>query len=96
VLENQKDVVFFNLGPHPPRLWPEDIDLVHRLWLELSAHGPGSKLHHRDVLGVALRRMAAELHSSRAPEVVEDISREAAASNRDSDPSSSSDQSRDR
>ena len=31
--------VFFNLGPHPPRLWPEDIDLAHRLWLELSAHG---------------------------------------------------------
>ncbi|MCX6626095.1 MAG: amino acid permease, partial [Candidatus Solibacter sp.] len=82
VLENQKDVVFFNLGPHPPRLWPEDIDLVHRLWLELSARGPGSKLHHRDVLGVALRRMAAELESPRAPEVVEDIIREAGGSNR--------------
>ena len=57
VLENQKDIVFFNLGPHPPRLWPEDIDLAHRLWLELSAMGPGSKLHHRDIIGVALRRM---------------------------------------
>jgi amino acid transporter len=81
VLENQKDVVFFNLGPHPPRLWPEDIDLVHRLWLKLSSRGPGSKLHHRDVLGVALRRMAADLESHRAPEVVEDIIREAAGSN---------------
>jgi hypothetical protein len=81
VLENQKDVVFFNLGPHPPRLWPEDIDLVHRLWLELSARGPGSKLHHRDILGVALRRMAAELESPRAPEVVEDIIHEATGAN---------------
>ena len=81
VLENQKDVVFLNLGPHPPRLWPEDIDLVHRLWLQLSARGPGSKLHHRDVLGVALRRMAAELESPRAPEVVEDIIREVAGGN---------------
>jgi len=81
VLENQKDVVFLNLGPHPPRLWPEDIDLVHRLWLQLSARGPGSKLHHRDVLSVALRRMAAELESPRAPEVVEDIIREAAGGN---------------
>jgi amino acid transporter len=77
VLENQKDVVFFNLGPHPPRLWPEDIDLAHKLWLELSARGPGSKLHHRDVISVALRRMAADLQSARAPEVVEDIVREA-------------------
>jgi amino acid transporter len=78
VLENQKDVVFFNLGPHPPRLWPEDIDLVHRLWLDLSARGPGAKLHHRDVLSVALRRMAAELEGERAGEVLGDITREAA------------------
>jgi hypothetical protein len=84
VLENQKDVVFFNLGPHPPRLWPEDIELVHRLWLELSAQGPGSKLHHRDVLSVALRRMAADLEGARAPEVVDDISREAAGGNHQS------------
>ena len=81
VLENQKDMVFFNLGPHPPRLWPEDIDLVHRLWLELSARGPGAKLHHRDVLSVALRRMAADLESTRAPDVVDDIVREAAGGN---------------
>jgi amino acid transporter len=78
VLENQKDVVFFNLGPHPPRLWPEDIDLAHKLWLDLSARGPGSKLHHRDVISVALRRMAADLQSPRAAEVVADIVHEAA------------------
>jgi amino acid transporter len=76
VLENQKDMVFFNLGPHPPRLWPEDIDLAHRLWLELSAKGPGAKLHHRDIIGVALRRMSAELHSDRSGEVVGDVLRE--------------------
>jgi amino acid transporter len=78
VLENQKDTVFFNLGPHPPRLWPEDIDLAHRLWLELSAKGPGAKLHHRDIIGVALRRMSQELHSERSPEVVSDVLREVA------------------
>jgi amino acid transporter/nucleotide-binding universal stress UspA family protein len=78
VLENQVDTIFLNLGPHPPRLWPEDIDLVHRLWLELTARGPGSKLHHRDVVGVALRRMRDELHSDRADEVVGDVLQEIA------------------
>jgi hypothetical protein len=78
VLENQKDTVFFNLGPHPPRLWPEDIDLAHRLWLELTCMGPGAKLHHRDIIGVALRRMSAELHSDRSGEVVRDVLREVA------------------
>jgi nucleotide-binding universal stress UspA family protein len=81
VLENQKDTVFFNLGPHPPRLWPEDLDLVHRLWLELSARGPGSKLHHRDIVGVALRRMNAELHSDLSPEVLYDVLREVSDGN---------------
>jgi len=81
VLENQKDVIFYNLGPHPPRLWPEDVDLVHRLWLELSERGPGSKLHHRDIVSVALRRMNAELQSDRANEVVGDVLREVATSN---------------
>src|SRR5215472_4872245 len=76
VLENQKDTVFFNLGPHPPRLWPEDIELAHRLWLKLSTMGPGAKLHHRDVVGVALRRMEAELQSDRAEQVVADVLRE--------------------
>jgi amino acid transporter len=76
VLENQKDVVFFNLGPHPPRLWPEDVELAHKLWLDLSARGPGAKLHHRDVIGVALRRMSAELNSPRAQDVLDDILRE--------------------
>jgi amino acid transporter len=81
VLENQIDTVFFNLGPHPPRLWPEDIDLAHRLWLELSNRGPGSKLHHRDIIGVALRRMNAELQSERSGEVVQDILREVSGAN---------------
>ena len=80
VLENQKDVVFFNLGPHPPRLWPEDIDLVHKLWLEVKGRGLGAKLHHRDIVGVALRRMAEELTSERASQVLKDIEQEVASS----------------
>jgi hypothetical protein len=64
---------FFNLGPHPPRLWPEDVDLLHRLWLELSERGPGHKLHHRDVVRVALQRLNAQLHSPQSEEVIRDV-----------------------
>jgi amino acid transporter len=67
--------IFVNLGPHPPRLWPEDVDLVHEIWLELSDEF-GSKLHHRDVVGVALRRMDKELHSDERPEVISDVREE--------------------
>jgi hypothetical protein len=45
--------VFVNLGPHPPRLWPEDLDRTHDLWLYLQNRF-GSRLHHRDVVGVCV------------------------------------------
>jgi hypothetical protein len=61
---------FVNLGPHPPRLWPEDIDVVHHLWLDLS-EDVGSRFHHRDVVGIALRRMANDLAADRAAIVSE-------------------------
>jgi hypothetical protein len=81
VLENQQDVMFFNLGPHPPRLWPEDIELAHQLWLTLAGKGLGSKLHHRDVVGVALRRMAADLDSDRSQDVIGDVLKEVSIGN---------------
>ena len=64
---------FVNLGPHPPRLWPEDVDIVHEMWLEVSDQYAGSKVHHRDIVGVALRRMQKDLRSSERDEVVNDI-----------------------
>jgi hypothetical protein len=67
---------YFNLGPHPPQLWPEDIDLVHNLWLKLDASAKNGKFRHRDVIGVALRRLQEELHSPRRDEVVQDALRE--------------------
>src|SRR5580693_9303454 len=76
VVPEEEESIFFNLGPHPPRLWPEDIELVHQLWLELAAKGPGAKLHHRDIVGVALRRMWQEIRSGDADGVVADITRE--------------------
>src|SRR3954466_12814261 len=44
--------VYVNLGPHPPRLWPEDLDRAHEIWLGLTETF-GARLHHRDVVGVA-------------------------------------------
>jgi hypothetical protein len=67
----------YSLGPHPPQLWPSDIDRVHELWQELSSRPEiGSRLHHRDVVGVALRRLERDVHSRRAGDVLADIQNE--------------------
>src|SRR5438093_1632848 len=65
IISPDRPSIFVNLGPHPPRLWPEDIDVAHEMWLELS-ESFGAKLHHRDVIGLALRRMKRSLNSSAA------------------------------
>ena len=64
---------FYNLGPHPPRLWPGDIDLLHNLWLRLSELGGGHNVHHRDVVSVALKRLQADIESGKGPDVLNQI-----------------------
>jgi len=69
--------MYVNLGPHPPRLWPEDVERLHRIWLRLTEDDRiGSKLHHRDVLSVALRRLEENLESRSAEPLLEQIEEE--------------------
>jgi hypothetical protein len=46
------------------------------LWLRLTEEGFGSKLHHRDVVGVALRRLEKELTGEERLKVLEDLKNE--------------------
>jgi hypothetical protein len=76
VISPGRPSVYVNLGPHPPRLWPEDLDRLHVLWLKLSEGHFGHKLHHRDVIGAALRRLEKDLEGDRREEAIEDLNRE--------------------
>jgi len=74
VISPDRPSVFVNLGPHPPRLWPEDVDLLHKIWLELcDCSELGSRLHHRDVVGVALRRLERDLNSAGRTGAINDV-----------------------
>src|SRR5579872_394967 len=74
VISPDRPSIYVNLGPHPPRLWPEDVDLLHDLWLKLSeAAVIGSKLHHRDVVGVALRRLQKDLNAPEGDGVISEV-----------------------
>jgi amino acid transporter/nucleotide-binding universal stress UspA family protein len=77
VISPERKAFFVNLGPHPPRLWPEDLDRLHSLWLKLTQNEFNSKLHHRDVVGVALQRLERDLaREDRHSEAVADIQEE--------------------
>jgi amino acid transporter len=75
IITPDRPSVYVNLGPHPPRLWPEDLDRVHDLWLQLQENF-GSKLHHRDVVGLALLRLQKDLEGERRNEVLEDLAKD--------------------
>ncbi len=60
----------YHLGPHTPRLRAEDIELLHRIWLEITRDPKFAGLHHYDVLALALRELELEIDSPRREELL--------------------------
>jgi amino acid transporter len=54
------EIETFLLGPHAPPLSQEDLDLIHRLWLD-AIERYGLDVHHRDVVRAALEEMERDL-----------------------------------
>jgi len=74
IIRPDRPSMYVNLGPHPPRLWPEDVDRLHDLWLRLAeGENVGSRLHHRDVVGLALRRLAKDLSAGEREEILGEL-----------------------
>lgn len=69
----------FSLGAHLPELSNDDIDRIHRLWVEaVGAVGPA--IHHRDVVRAALATLEEELHNDQRDNAVERLRRQLGAS----------------
>ncbi|TAN24536.1 MAG: APC family permease [Acidobacteria bacterium] len=73
VLSRDNQLTIKSLGPHTPRLRPEDLDLLHNLWLEITANPEYRGLHHYDVVALALKELQGELHSQRREELMESL-----------------------
>jgi amino acid transporter len=50
----------YHIGPHAPHLQPDDVQLVHRLWLNFRRDPDLAALHHTDIVTYALTRLASE------------------------------------
>ena len=81
VISTDRPSIYVNLGPHPPRLWPEDLDRLHELWLRMGAKPRAwvRSMHHRDILGSALRRLERDLTAGERDQGVEGPERRDAA-----------------
>ena len=60
VISPEGEAEAFNIGPHAPSLQADDVQLVHRLWLNFRRDPEMQNLHHSDIVTYALTRLAAE------------------------------------
>jgi amino acid transporter len=60
VIKPDGDSLSFHIGPHAPTIQPDEVQLVHRLWLNLRRASEMRDLHHSDIVTYALTRLANE------------------------------------
>ncbi len=60
----------YPLGPHTPRMRPEDLELMHKVWLDVTSDPKYAGLHHYHVVRLALEELKRELNSDERAEVL--------------------------
>jgi amino acid transporter len=72
VVDPGNDVKVFYIGPHAPNLGPDDVQLVHRLWLNMRRDPSMPDLHHSDIITYALTRLAGQ-YAREKQEILRDL-----------------------
>jgi amino acid transporter len=53
----------YPLGPHTPRLRPQDLELMHKVWLDITSDPRYAGAHHYHIVALALEELQRELNS---------------------------------
>ena len=69
VLCNDGRIQRYSLGAHTPTLAPDDVEQIHRLWVD-AVHAVGPAIHHRDIVTAALASFEDELTGSQRDRAV--------------------------
>jgi hypothetical protein len=73
VVEPGGETLDFYLGAHAPRLADEDINIIHKLWLDVTREKAGEDAHHKEIVTVALERLEKDLKGNERRRVLEQI-----------------------
>src|SRR5246127_1487826 len=66
----------YALGPHTPRMRPQDVELMHRLWLNITADPRFAGAHHYHVVALALEELQRELSTEQRAELLQKLQEE--------------------
>ena len=79
------------LGPHTPRMRPQDINLMHKVWLDITKDPRFAGAHHYHIVALALEELQRELKSGDRTELLDKLEQEMRASEDSDTPNSASD-----
>ncbi len=60
----------YPLGPHTPRMRPQDLELMHQVWLDVTSDPKYCGAHHYHIVALALEELRRELNSDLRPELL--------------------------
>jgi hypothetical protein len=66
----------YALGPHAPRMRPQDVELMHKLWLDITADPKYSGAHHYHIVALALEELQRELNTEQRAQLLEKLQQE--------------------
>src|SRR5712691_9846928 len=71
----------YAIGPHTPRMRPQDVELMHRLWLNITADPKFAGTHHYHIVALALEELQRELSTEQRAQLLQKLHDEMNRSN---------------
>jgi amino acid transporter len=66
----------YALGPHTPRMRPEDVELMHKLWLNITSDPKYAGAHHYHIMALALEELQRELNTEQRAQLLQKLEQE--------------------
>ena len=66
----------YSLGPHTPRMRRQDVELMHKLWLDITADPKYAGAHHYHIVALALEELRRELTTEQRAQLLQKLQEE--------------------
>jgi hypothetical protein len=66
----------YTIGPHTPRLRAQDVELMHKLWLNITTDPKFAGAHHYHIVALALEELQRELTTDQRAELLQKLQEE--------------------
>jgi amino acid transporter len=63
----------YALGPHTPRMRPQDVELMHKLWLDITTDPKFAGAHHYHIVALALEELQRELTTEQRAQLLQKL-----------------------